>query len=95
MRKLAVPLLRGSVKAVIRRPKLLDGRYLLSVWFGNTAGDMVFHPHCASFDVAGAAGPRQLDPASAGSVLALCEWEFGAEAVHPLREHREVCSVRA
>jgi len=92
MRKLAVPLLRGVVKVVIRQPKLLDGRYLLSVWFGNTAGDMVFHPHCASFDVAGAAGPRQLNPALAGSVLPQCEWEFSGEVVHPLRENREVCS---
>ncbi|MGA2230908.1 MAG: ABC transporter ATP-binding protein [Tepidisphaeraceae bacterium] len=64
----------GVVKAVLRQPRLIDGNYRLSVWFGDSQSDFLNHRDCLTFRVTGMAGARQLT--AGGSVYAECEWGF-------------------
>lgn len=67
---------RGRITARMSEPRLLDGKYFLSIWFGDGARDFVEMPKCASFDVRGMAGARQSQAAIVGSVAACCKFSF-------------------
>jgi lipopolysaccharide transport system ATP-binding protein len=67
----------GQVVARLTEPRLLDGRYYLSVWFGDGAQDFVELPKCISFNVRGMAGARQhAQPHIVGPVAPTCEYRF-------------------
>jgi lipopolysaccharide transport system ATP-binding protein len=66
----------GHITARLTEPRLLDGQYYLSVWFGDGFKDFVEMPQCISFEVRGMAGPRQNMPAIVGSVAPRCEYVF-------------------
>jgi len=74
---LQTPATKGTVNAVLRSPRLLDGTYRLSVWFGDSQVDFISHRDCLTFQISGMAPPRQLE--GAGAVFPECEWSFGEE----------------
>lgn len=76
---LAVPRRRGHVRGSLSQPRLMDGTYRLSVWFGDQHQDFVSHKDCVTFSVAGMAGPRQLPVAIVGPVYPECAWELDAD----------------
>jgi lipopolysaccharide transport system ATP-binding protein len=67
---------RGIIRARLREPKLLDGSYRVSLWFGDGTEDVVFEPDCLIFEIAGMAGPRQFPASAVGPVAPSCEWSF-------------------
>ena len=69
----------GTVRVRVRQPKLLDGTYRVSVWFGEGHGYDTAYRDCLTFRVeGGVAGPRQVPANVNGSVFPDCEWDFGA-----------------
>lgn len=66
----------GSVRVIIDSPKLLNGTYRLSLWFGNGRVDYFHARDCLRFDVVNMAGPRQLSPSVVGFVSPDCKWIF-------------------
>jgi len=71
----------GVVRASIRAPRLVDGQYRLSIWFGDGYQDFVSHQDCITFEVTGWAGPRQLPARVVGSAFPECTWEFDGPEV--------------
>jgi lipopolysaccharide transport system ATP-binding protein len=67
---------RGHIKARLTEPRLLDGNYYLSVWFGDGRRDIIELAQCVAFEGRGMAGPRQNLPAIVGSVAPRCEFAF-------------------
>lgn len=70
------PKASGCVTAIIRNPKLLNGTYRVSLWFGNGKQDFFHEKDCLMFDVVNMAGFNQLNPAYVGSAFPDCEWRF-------------------
>lgn len=66
----------GQVRIIIESPKLLNGTYRLSLWFGNGREEFFHRQDCLIFDVANMAGLRQLPPSSVGPVAPKCRWHF-------------------
>ncbi len=67
----------GKIKVVINHPKLLNGSYRTSLWFGNSKEDFMEAPDCLSFDVVNMANARkQYARSLVGSVFPECTWTF-------------------
>jgi lipopolysaccharide transport system ATP-binding protein len=66
----------GRVRIIIESPKLLNGTYRLSLWFGNGREEFFHKQDCLIFDVANMAGLRQLPASSVGPVAPKCCWQF-------------------
>lgn len=73
---LTIPRKKGRVRAILEYPKLLNGAYKLSVWFGDGKTDYFFQKDCLIFEVVNMQAKRQLPIAVAGPVFAECEWFF-------------------
>lgn len=67
---------KGIVKVTIKDPKLLDGNYLVSIWFGNSKGNVLNEQDCMSLSVQGMSNQKQYNPLLVGHVLPNCKWEF-------------------
>lgn len=66
----------GMVRVTIKSPKLMDGNYLISIWFGNSNGNVVTEHDCMSLSVYGMSNQKQYNTSKVGHVLPVCEWEF-------------------
>ena len=66
----------GKIYARLTEPRLLDGQYQLSVWFGDSKVDIVEFQKCISFEVRGMAGPRQLPVSIVGPTSPTCSFDF-------------------
>jgi lipopolysaccharide transport system ATP-binding protein len=66
----------GRVTVRLSSPRLHDGAYSLSAWFGDSHGDMVSHPDCLAFTVDGNSGSRKISHHQIGSVVPVCNWTF-------------------
>jgi lipopolysaccharide transport system ATP-binding protein len=73
---LPVPQRCGRVRVVVKSPKLLNGTYRLSLWFGNGKEDFFHEKDCFSFDIVNMINGKQLIASSVGSVSPVCEWHF-------------------
>jgi lipopolysaccharide transport system ATP-binding protein len=75
-KQLITPKYFGSVTAIIKNPKLLNGVYRVSLWFGNEKQDFFHEKDCLMFEVVNMAGLEQLNSAYVGHVFPDCEWHF-------------------
>lgn len=66
----------GRVQVVMESPKLLNGTYRLSLWFGDGRIELFHRRDCITFDVVNMAGLKQLPAASVGPVSPQCHWQF-------------------
>ncbi len=69
----------GNIKCTIEAPKLINGRYGLSVWFGDGVTDTYIGKDVLQFDIVNMTEKRQLDPVKVGYVVPNCKWEFNQE----------------
>jgi len=72
----AIPTSAGRVHIIMESPKLLNGTYRLSLWFGDGKVDYFHRQDCITFDVVNMAGLKQLPAASVGPVAPKCHWHF-------------------
>jgi lipopolysaccharide transport system ATP-binding protein len=70
------PRTEGVVKLIIRQPKLLNGTYRLSLWFGDGKEDFFIQRDCLSFDIIGMSTNQHTRTALNGSCYPECEWVF-------------------
>jgi len=66
----------GFIKATMYEPKLLDGIYTVSIWFGDSKEEFLVKQDCLTFEVAGMSKLKQLIATKVGSAIPKCEWEF-------------------
>ncbi len=66
----------GRVHVIMDSPKLLNGTYRLSLWFGDGRADYFHRYDCITFDVVNMAGLKQLPASSVGPVAPHCRWSF-------------------
>jgi lipopolysaccharide transport system ATP-binding protein len=66
----------GRISIIISEPKLLDGIYSLSVWFGNSYEESVKVMDALTFEVAGMTNKKQLDFQKVGSIMPVTKWVF-------------------
>jgi lipopolysaccharide transport system ATP-binding protein len=71
---LEAPRSSGVVKVRINYPKLLNGTYRVSLWFGNGREDFFVERDCLTFEVVNMVNIKQLSSSSLGSVAPQCEW---------------------
>lgn len=71
-----LPKSEGTVKVIIKYPKLLNGTYRVSLWFGNGKTDFFHEKDCLMFDVVNMVSLNQLPPSIVGVVFPKCEWIF-------------------
>ncbi|MBV9465757.1 MAG: ABC transporter ATP-binding protein [Solirubrobacterales bacterium] len=67
--------LSGTITASLIEPKLLDGTYRLSVWFGDDWEHIFVEEQCLAFDVAGMSSSHQA-ASTVGPVQPKCIWHF-------------------
>ncbi len=70
------PRRQGSVRVRVNQPKLYNGTYKLSIWFGSDFDDFFIDKDCLEFDILNMASLRQPIRSSSGPVAPLCEWEI-------------------
>jgi lipopolysaccharide transport system ATP-binding protein len=68
----------GLITVEIKDPVLRDGRYLLTLWFGDSKENYESHIDCLSFEIVGASSekPFKLNPKLTGSVEPQCKWTY-------------------
>jgi len=63
----------GRVSVVIYSPKLFDGKYRVSLWFGNGKEDLFHAQDCLTFEVINTTSRKQLSTAIHGSITPKCK----------------------
>ena len=66
----------GTVTAELQTPKLLNGTYRMSLWFGDGKNEYFAEEDALAFEVVNMTDGRQLPASSVGSVSARCTWSF-------------------
>ena len=66
----------GKIIATIREPKLQDGNYLISIWFGNRGDDIITAVDCLKLKVEGMTGNQQINPSIVGNISVKSEWQL-------------------
>jgi lipopolysaccharide transport system ATP-binding protein len=69
----------GMAKVVIEQPKLLNGTYRLSLWFGDGREVFFIEKDCLTFDIVNMAVDRQPAASDVGPVCPKCTWTFFSE----------------
>lgn len=72
----STPTNAGRIRIIMEYPKLLNGTYRLSLWFGDGRVDYFHRQDCITFDVVNMAGLKQLPASSVGPVAPKCHWYF-------------------
>ena len=67
---------KGNIRVRLRYPKLRDGTYSVSVWFGDGGTNIFAAENCLSLEVAGMTDSDYIQPAFAGFAAPTCDWEF-------------------
>lgn len=65
----------GRVRVLINYPKLCDGNYKISLWFGDGVNDDLFYaPYCLFLEVSNMSIKKQLPASINGAAVAECVW---------------------
>lgn len=68
--------LRGRVRTILEHPRLLNGTYRLSLWFGGGNEDFFEARDCLTFEIVNMTNTKQLSPTIVGRVSPSCRWYF-------------------
>ena len=69
----------GFIAVKLNQPRLLNGTYRLSIWFGNGVDDFFSQRDCLTFDVVGMSDKQHNKLVDHGSTYPNCEWFFDTE----------------
>lgn len=64
----------GTIRARVRQPRLLDGLYRVSLWFGDGRERILDEPACVSFEVVRTTGVQKKLPGRLGRLAPECQW---------------------
>lgn len=71
-----VPRKAGRVTAIIKQPKLMNGTYRISLWFGDGLHDWFYAKDCMMIDIVNMVTVSQQNPTLVGPVIPKCFWQF-------------------
>lgn len=77
--KLSVPVKNGKVSVVIKYPRLIDGTYRLSLWFGTERQNYFEQADCLNFEIFSMALNQHPMPGVHGYVQPECVWSFNSD----------------
>lgn len=80
VQRLDTPTKKGEVKVIISQPKLLNGTYKLSLWFGNGVDDFFTKKDVLTFDVVNMSERHHDKSSLIGSVYPECQWYFSSSS---------------
>lgn len=66
----------GHITARIKDPRLIDGRYTVSIWFGNSYEVFFNAEECIGFEIKDMVKIAYVNTSHIGSVFPKIEWEF-------------------
>ena len=66
----------GTIEVKITEPKLIDGDYILSVWFGDGKENFLEDLECLTFEVSGMTDNKLYSQSIVGNVVPKTEWKF-------------------
>jgi lipopolysaccharide transport system ATP-binding protein len=66
----------GNILITIEQPKLIDGIYFCSVYFGNTKQNFINDDFAIKFEVVGMTAMKQYSASFTGSVVPEIKWDF-------------------
>jgi lipopolysaccharide transport system ATP-binding protein len=67
---------KGKIVLAINQPKLIDGEYMASIWFGNSKENFISDLECISFQVNGMTNKKQYSQTLTGNVVPELTWKF-------------------
>ncbi|MET0245688.1 MAG: polysaccharide ABC transporter ATP-binding protein [Sphingomonas sp.] len=73
---------KGTIRATVREPRLLDGAYLVSTFLGDAYTTYFSEEHCVTLAVEGMIDAAQLPPARVGAVYPRTDYDFFGEGLH-------------
>ncbi len=76
--RLDTPVKKGEAKVFVSQPKLLNGAYKLSIWFGNGVDDYFSKKDILTFDVVNMSEKHHDKSSVLGNAYPECSWEFSA-----------------
>ncbi|TVQ76255.1 MAG: ABC transporter ATP-binding protein [Flavobacteriales bacterium] len=68
----------GVIEVEIKSPKLVVGKYTVSIWFGDGQEDFFHEPDCVEFELIQKSTSQFAGSAKVGSVLTDCEFKISA-----------------
>jgi len=66
----------GEIIIEIIEPKLIDGEYIVSLWFGDSKQNYVIDLDCLSLEISGMTSNKQISQALSGNVSPKTNWTF-------------------
>lgn len=66
----------GTIEVKITEPKLIDGDYILSVWFGDGKENFLEDLECLTFEVSGMTSNKLYSQSIVGNIVPKTEWKF-------------------
>ena len=67
---------KGEIAVTIVEPKLIDGDYLVSIWFGDGKENFLEDLECLTFEVSGMSTNKKLSQSVVGNIAPKTIWEF-------------------
>lgn len=68
--------IKGLIEVEISEPKLIDGDYVVSIWFGDGTEDFVEDTECLTIEVTGMTKNKQFSQSIIGNVVPKTIWKF-------------------
>ena len=66
----------GTISIQINEPKLIDGKYFVSIWFGDSKRNFLVDEDCLSLNVFGMLSNKQQHHNISGNIIPKTEWKF-------------------
>ena len=66
----------GTIEVEINEPKLIDGDYIVSIWFGDGAENFLEDLECLTFEVSGMTSNKQYNQSIIGNVVPNAIWKI-------------------
>ena len=67
---------KGKIEVTIVEPKLIDGDYLVSIWFGDGKENFLEDLECLTFEVSGMSTNKKLSQSVVGNIVPKTTWKF-------------------
>ncbi len=70
------PTKKGRINVQIKNPKLIDGYYYVSIWFGNSYENFINDLDCLALEINGMTNKKQYTQTTTGNVVPQTNWKF-------------------
>jgi hypothetical protein len=67
---------KGKIIINVEDPKLTDGEYIASIWFGDSTENYIEDLECLSFEVSSMTLNKQYSSSQTGNVIPKTSWKF-------------------